>query len=270
MVRLLTYPAITVLAFASIWWLAETYYFSLRDPKFLDGWILFAGMAAQLLFHIRRNAGRARRLHDASRTQTHIVIGYVVIGAFAVHTSTGLPDTFLEWALWGLFVLVVVSGIVGSYLMVAVPVKLEQHSAPVAFDAIPKRRLEIAEKAGVLATTADEAEGIRTIWTLYSTTLRGFFNGPKNLFAHLKGSRLPLKRLCHEIEASELDLDKSDKKILQSIKMLVIEKNDLDFQYAHQGLLRVWTFVHLPATYGLIVLTIVHIAIVYAFSLGVP
>ena len=270
MVRLLAYPAITVLAFASIWWLAETYYLSLRDPKFLDGWILFAGMAAQLLFHIRRNASGSRRLHDASWTQTHIVIGYVVIGAFAVHTSTGLPDTFLEWALWGLFVLVVVSGIAGSYLMVAVPVKLEQHSAPVAFDAIPKRRLELAEKAGVLATTPEETEGIRTIWQLYSTTLRGFFNGPKNLFAHLKGSRLPLKRLCHEIEASELDLDKSDKKILQSLKTLVIDKDNLDFQYAHQGLLRVWTFVHLPATYGLIVLTIVHIAIVYAFSLGVP
>ncbi len=270
MVRLLTYPAITVLAFASIWWLAEAYHFSLRDPRFLDGWILFAGMAAQFLFHIRRNAGGPGRLHDASRTQTHIVIGYVVIGAFAVHTSTGLPDTFLEWALWGLFVLVVVSGIVGSYLMVAIPVTIEQHSTPVAIEAIAKRRFELAQEAEVLATTAEDAESLRAIWQLYSTTLRKFFNGPKNLFAHLKGSKLPLKRLGHEIETAELVSDDLDRKTLQSLKALVIEKNDLDFQQAHLSLLRAWTFVHLPATYGLIVLTIVHIAIVYAFSSGVP
>ncbi|MFA9475939.1 MAG: hypothetical protein ACERJ2_15430 [Filomicrobium sp.] len=270
MVRLLTYPAITVLAFASIWWLAETYYFSLRDPKFLDGWILFAGMAAQLLFHIRRNVGVSRRLHDARRTQTHIVIGFVVIGAFAVHTGTGLPDAFLEWALWGLFVLVVVSGIVGSYLMVAVPVKIEQHSTPVAFEDIAKRRLELAQQAEVLATTAEDAESLRAIWQLYSTKLRRFFNGPKNLVAHLKGSKLPLKRLCHQIETAELVSDELDRKTLQSLKGLVVEKNDLDFQQAHLGLLRAWTFVHVPATYGLIVLTILHIAVVYAFSSGVP
>ena len=270
MVRLLGYSAITGLAFASIWWLAEAYHFSLRDPRFLDGWILFAGMAAQLLFHIRRNVGASRPLRDANWTKKHILIGYAVVGAFAVHTSATLPDTFFEWALWGFFVLVVVSGIVGSYLMVSIPVKVEQHSTLVAFDAIPKLRLELAAKAEVLATSPEETASLHAIWHLYSKTLRGFFNGPQNLFAHLKGSRLPLRRICHEIETSELVSDKPDKKILESLKALVIEKDNLDFQYAHQGLLRVWTFVHLPATYGLIVLTIVHVAIVYAFSSGVP
>jgi hypothetical protein len=270
MVRILGYPAITVLAFGSVWWLAETYHISLRDPRFLDGWILFAGMAAQLLFHVRRNAGASRRSQDASWTQTHVVVGYVVIGAFVVHTSATLPDTFLEWALWCLFVLVVLSGIVGSYLMVAVPVKIEQHSTPVALEAIANRRFELAQQAGVLATTAQDAESLHAIWQLYSITLRRFFNGPKNRFAHLKGSTLPLKRLCHEIEAAELVSNDLDRATLQSLKALVVEKNNLDFQHAYLGLLRAWTFVHLPATYGLIVLTIIHIAIVYAFSSGVP
>ena len=270
MIRILAYLAITVLAFATIWWLAEAYDFSLRDPRFLDGWILFAGMAAQLLFHIRRNVGASRGLRDAKAMQTHILIGYAVIGAFAVHTGTTTPDSFLEWALWTLFVLVVLSGIVGSYLMVAVPMKVEQHSATVAFDAIPKLRLELAGKAEALATSPEDTESLRAIWQLYSTTLRRFFNGPRNLVAHVKGSTLPLKRICHEIEASEVELDNLDRRTLQSLKTRAIEKDNLDFQYAHQGLLRIWTFVHLPATYGLIVLTVLHIAIVYAFSSGVP
>jgi len=270
MVRLLGYPAITVLTFATVWWLAEVYQFSLRDPRFLDGWLLFAGMAAQLLFHVRRNASVSRRLHDTSWRRTHILIGYAVIGAFAAHTSIGIPDTLLEWALWALFVLVIVSGIVGSYLMVAIPVKIEQHSEPVTFDAIPKLHSELAQKAEVLATGPVDGETLHAIWQLYTTTLRAFFNGPRNLLAHLKGSTLPMKKVLHEIEAAELVSDKVDKKALQSLKTLVTEKNNLDFQYAHQRLLQVWTFVHVPATYGLIVLVIVHIAVVYAFSSGVP
>jgi len=65
-------------------------------------------------------------------------------------------------------------------------------------------------------------------------------------------------------------LDDAGKKRLAEIKDLVQAKDNLDYQYAHQGVLKAWLFVHIPATYGLIVLIIAHVAIVYAFSSGVP
>jgi hypothetical protein len=48
----------------------------------------------------------------------------------------------------------------------------------------------------------------------------------------------------------------------------VIEKDRLDFSRIHLGLAKGWLFVHVPVTYALIVLSVVHVVVVYAFSSG--
>jgi len=50
---------------------------------------------------------------------------------------------------------------------------------------------------------------------------------------------------------------------------MVIEKDRLDFARVSLGLTRAWLFVHVPVTYGLVVLTVAHVFVVYAFSSGV-
>ena len=270
MMRVVQYAAVTAAVFASLFWLAQVFGLSLRDPRFFDGWILFAAMAGQLLFHLRDKIPFLPDWSDARWRQIHIVSGYAVLGVFLVHTRAGLPDSVLEWSMWVLFVAVVASGILGSYLMVVIPVKLEQHAAQFEFETLSQRRLQLARRAEVLATSAEESESLRAIWELYSKSLRDFFNGPRNVLAHVQGSKLPLRRLNHQIDASELAVDSRDKKTLRSLKALVAEKDRLDFCFAHEAILRAWSFLHVPATYGLGVLIITHVAITYAFSLGVP
>jgi len=48
----------------------------------------------------------------------------------------------------------------------------------------------------------------------------------------------------------------------------VIEKDRLDFAQVYLGLNKGWLFVHVPVTYALMVLTVLHVVIVYAFSTG--
>ena len=48
----------------------------------------------------------------------------------------------------------------------------------------------------------------------------------------------------------------------------MVEKDRLDFARVYLGLTRAWLFVHVPVTYALIVLTLVHIIVVYAYSSG--
>jgi hypothetical protein len=55
---------------------------------------------------------------------------------------------------------------------------------------------------------------------------------------------------------------------LADIKRLVIEKDRLDFTRVYLGLTRAWLFVHVPVTYALIVLSVMHVLVVYAFSSG--
>jgi hypothetical protein len=55
---------------------------------------------------------------------------------------------------------------------------------------------------------------------------------------------------------------------LAAIKDLVVEKDWLDFARVYLGLTKGWLFVHVPVTYSLIVLTVLHVIVVYAFSSG--
>ena len=58
--------------------------------------------------------------------------------------------------------------------------------------------------------------------------------------------------------------------ILGEIDSLVSAKADLDYQHAMQLTLKSWLFLHLPLNYGLMLFTLVHIVIVYAFASGAP
>jgi hypothetical protein len=75
--------------------------------------------------------------------------------------------------------------------------------------------------------------------------------------------------LIDEIDELPRYLDQQGQAKLATIKNLVIEKDRLDFARVNLGLTRGWLLVHVPVTYALIVLTILHILVVYAFSSGV-
>jgi len=49
---------------------------------------------------------------------------------------------------------------------------------------------------------------------------------------------------------------------------LVRQKDGLDYHYALQLVLKGWLFTHIPLTYSLLLLTLVHVVLVFAFSGG--
>ena len=104
------------------------------------------------------------------------------------------------------------------------------------------------------------------ILDLYTTQLRDFLEGPRNYIAHLIGSQRPLKRVTDEIDNLFPYVDPQSQVKLAMIKDLVVEKDRLDFSRVYLGLSRAWLFVHVPVTYGLIVLVVLHVLVVYAFS----
>jgi hypothetical protein len=50
------------------------------------------------------------------------------------------------------------------------------------------------------------------------------------------------------------------------MRHLVERKDRLDYAHALQSVLKGWLFVHMPATYGMILLALVHLLLVYAFG----
>lgn len=259
-----------------LFWLVWIYASGLRDPRYLDGWVLAGGMALQFSFQIAKTASLSPKSATRWR-KIHIFVGYLLIAAFISHSDFSLPDTGFEWALWTGFVLVTLSGIFGTYLVWSLQAK-RLIDEGVSYDRIPALRDEL-ELAFLLAvddadppSAAIDLPGLpydAWIRDLYTTHLGDFFRGPRNFTAHLFGSQRPLKRLTEAIDDLSRYVDYQSQERLAAIKNMVIEKDRLDFARVSLGLTKGWLFVHVPVTYALIVLTVLHGIVVYAFSSGV-
>jgi hypothetical protein len=275
----LTSQTVRVLQIAVIsgglFWLVWIYGNGLRDPRYLDGWLLAGGMCFQVFFHIAIKTASLSPKSAVRWRKFHIFVGYLLIAAFISHSDFSLPDTGFEWALWAGFVLVTLSGILGTYLAWALKAK-HAIDERIGYDRIPDRRAELARDVYVVAKIDLGAAAIPLpatpydawIMDLYTNHLRDFFEGQRNFGAHLIGSRRPLKRLTDEIDNLSPYVDKQSQHKLAAIKNLVVEKDGLDFAYVYLGLTKGWLFVHVPVTYTLIVLAVVHVLVVYAFSSG--
>ena len=259
-----------------LFWLVWIYNNGLRDPRYLDGWVLAGGMGLQLYFHIANKRASLTPKSAARWRKFHIFLGYLLIAAFISHSDFSLPDTGFEWALWAGFVLVTLSGIFGTYLAWSLRVR-HAIDERIGYERIAIRRAELARDVHAAVAKTDLAPAAIAlpkppydawIMDLYTTHLRDFFQGQRNFAAHLIGSQRPLKRLTDEIDNLSSYVDKQSQEKLAVIKNLVVEKDRLDFARVYLGLTKAWLFVHVPVTYALTVLTVLHVLIVYSFSSG--
>jgi hypothetical protein len=279
----LTVQALLIAAISgALLWVVWIYGIGLRDPRYLDGWVLAGGMGAQLYFHFAIKTARLSPKSAMRWRRFHIFLGYLLVAAFISHSDFSLPDSGFEWALWSGFVLVTLSGIFGAYLAWSLKAK-GRIDESITYDRISALRAELAGDvhAAVAETEPDTAQitlpGLPAlpglphdawIMDLYSNHLRYFFQGPRNFTAHLIGSQRPLNQLTDEIDKLSRYVDQQGQEKLSAIKRLVVEKDRLDFARVYLGLTKGWLFVHVPVTYALIALTVLHVLVVYAFSSG--
>ena len=259
-----------------MFWLVWIYGNGLRDPRYLDGWVLAVGMGLQLCFHIAVKSASLPPKSVVRWRSVHIFLGYLLIAAFISHTDFSLPDTGFEWALWAGFVLVTLSGIFSAYLAWSLQAR-RVIDERVSYDRIPARRAELARDVHAAVTKADPAVAAiglpapphdAWIMDLYTNHLSDFFQGSRNVTAHLVGSQRPLKQLTDEIDDLSRFVDKQSQEKLAAIRSLVVEKDRLDFARVYLGLTKGLLFVHVPVTYALVVLTVLHVLVVYAYSSG--
>ncbi len=258
-------------------WLVAIFGNGLRDPRYFDGWILAAGMLLQFYVHIARKTSMLSARSAIRWQKTHIFLGYLLIAAFVSHSDFSFPDTIFEWALWSSFVLVALSGVAGTFLVWSLQAK-RRIDTSVGYDSIPARRAELARalRAAVFATDTNAPllplPGLPHddwIVDLYTSRLRGFFQDQSNFAAHLFGSQRPLERMTAEIETLATYVDQRSREKLDVIRELIREKDRLDFTRVQLGLTRAWLLVHVPATYALVCLTVLHVVVVYSYSTGI-
>jgi len=242
------------------------YDLSLRDASFLTGWLLVGGCGFLALYNLRKKLPFLPLLSSAAWLQLHLYVGLLTILAFLLHSSFRLPSGALEIALWCLFVVVAGSGLVGIAISRALPRRILDHGERVTFERIPRFRAALAGEVHDLAMRSVTDSASNTIAAYYASRLFDFFSEPRDFLAHLAGSRSPLNKRLSQIRSLRRYLNDSERKLIDEIEARVVLKDNLDHQYALQLLLKGWLFVHLPATYTLLLVVAVHAVLAYAFS----
>jgi hypothetical protein len=258
--------ALACAAFTLFFVESRRYDFALGDSRFFNGWVLVACLAVMMQLTLRKRVvilpfGRVR-----GWLLLHYYLGLATAGVFLVHTGFEFPKSLLNWMLWSLFVLVAVSGLLGWLFSIFIPQRLEARGERIMFDRIPVFRRQLADEAEALALESVKDGSTESIARLYAETLGHFFAGPRNRLAHLQVSTAPIMRIRDEIASVERYLDEAGKVRLAKIRDLVEAKNELDFHHANEGLLKLWLFFHVPATYAMLVAATVHVILAYAFT----
>ena len=262
--------SILIVAIASSLVLFAAYEVTLHSPEFMTGWILVVSVLALTLFNLRKRFSFLPLASASTWLQFHIYLGLFSTTIFMIHTDWRLPTGYLETLLWMLFMLVALSGIFGILITRAVPELQQQHGESLFLGRIPQYRAQLAADVRDLIIDTMKETRTRTLAKFYSAHLHKYFAAPRNSIRHLVGSERHLNRLLREIELAERYLDTPGKAALIEIRERVLQKDNLDYQYTFLMLLRGWLFIHVPATYAMILVAIVHMLLVYGYGMGSP
>ena len=243
---------------------------SIRATSFWTGWLLFALVVSLAMFNGRKKLPFLRLGAAASWMQFHIYAGFFSVLVYLAHAGFHFPHGILEFSLCILFAIIAVSGLIGLFISRVIPVGLTSRGEPVLFERIPALRMGLHREVEELVVGCAREHQTTTISDFYASRLEKFFRTPRNFANHLMGWTRAMRELEREIEAMDRYLNDDEREVLAQILERAQLKDDLDYQWARQLLLKGWLFVHIPLTFSLLILVGLHVFVVYGFRGNLP
>ncbi|MGA8277965.1 MAG: hypothetical protein WB784_07195 [Rhodanobacteraceae bacterium] len=241
---------------------------ALRDIAFVSGWLLLALVAALALFNRRKKLPYPPLLRASTWLQWHVYLGLLALFLFLIHLGWRWPQSTSGFLLAGMFVLVALSGLVGIALSRFAPASLTVRGEEVIFERIPMFYRQLNEEAEALMVEAARESHATTLPEFYQRSASAFLAKPQGAISHLLQSSRRCHRLRAELRSLDRYLDARERGLAQQLDEIIATKDTLDYHRALQGALKLWLFVHIPATCALLVLVLVHVLLVHAFARG--
>jgi hypothetical protein len=256
---------LTLLAAVGLWAALRAAYADWRQAAYCSGWILLGTMLFLTLYNLRKKLPYPPLLSSAAWLQLHAYVGLLTVFLFALHIGLRIPNGPFEITLAVVFTLVAGSGIIGLAMSRAIQQWLSARGEEVLFERIPIYRRQLHERAEELVVASVEKSQTMTLADFHRQMLADYFAGPRNIVWHLCQSSRPARRLAADLRQLDRYLNDDERAIAGDLGELIRRKDDLDYHCAMQGALKLWLFVHIPLTYGLLILTFVHVVLVHAF-----
>ncbi|MCA9013838.1 MAG: hypothetical protein KDA77_00780 [Planctomycetaceae bacterium] len=261
---------ITFLVFAAISLVILTgcYLFSITLSKtaFASGTILLLCILFLAGYQLRKKLSFLPWGNSSAWLRFHIFIGFLSFVVFAIHSKLQIPNGLLELILFLTYYTVFLSGVLGWFLSRSIPYRLLSRGEEVIFERIPAHRRKIHDRVKTLVFNDAEPEQGAALSDFYHRHLQNFFEGPRHQLSHILHSERHLHRLSQKISALRPFLNEQEQARLQQIEEQIQLKDDLDYQYIFQAIIKLWLFVHVPLTYSLIIFAFYHALAACAFA----
>lgn len=241
---------------------------TLTDSTIITGWMLFGLMILLTLYNIRKKFTFLPLGASSTWLQLHIYAGLLTFVLFLFHTGFKWPNGQLETIISIMYYAVAISGLIGLIMSRTFPRRLSSRKEEYIFERIPLYRKTLREKAEKLATSSIATTSSGVVAEFYRDEIAEFLEQPRHLFHHFWESRRPLIQILRKMNNVSRYMNDKEKEVVDSLSELVEQKYDLDYSLCLQGCLKFWLFVHIPFTYGLMIFTILHVILVYAFTGG--
>ena len=261
----------------------QAYSVTLSRSQYLSGGFLLAAVVFLAAYNVRKKLPFLPLGSSAAWLQFHIYVGWFTFFLFMIHVEFRVPNGFLESLLALLYLAAALSGVLGLWISKRYPPRIARHNRAhlgsaesesrkfgeeLIFERIPVYIRQVREKAEELIVRSVEESKSSSLADFYSDRLHVYFSGPRNFWLHNMESSRPLDSLIWEVGVLLRYLSEKEQAILVELSELIRIKDQIDYRYALQAMLKWWLFCHVPLTYCLLILTAAHVVVVYAFSGG--
>ncbi len=236
---------------------------ALRPAAIYTGFALLALVLALALFNGRK---KLPLLKASSWLQFHIYAGWLSVWVFLLHLSFRLPTGALETVLAVLFVIVALSGVAGLFITRLLPPAITRAGEPLVYERIPRYQHALRAEVEGIVEEAERRSGSTAMGSFYLASLAPYFQCRSSIFLLAGNPSRHAQRILGRMDEYCRYLDADLVGSMAQLRDCVERKRNLDFQNAAQRLLKLWLFVHIPFTYSLIIVALVHTWVALAYG----
>ncbi len=237
---------------------------ALNNIAIVTGWLLFAIMFFQSCYQAQKK--RQIKFGDsASWLGSHICMGSLSMYIFMHHIDWRIPDGVFEVFMTFVYTGTVISGLFGLAMYRILPRRFIKSSEEITLQRIPQHIRQLRRQAEHLALDSIDKRDTAILAYYYKYLLPFLLHPHFSVFHILGPSDRPIRGIKETESLVSHTLGAQDTDRVRTLLDIVKEKNRLDCQYTMKIAIKVWIFIHAPLAFSTVVLTIMHIAIVYAY-----
>ena len=240
----------------------------LRPAALWTGALLYLLVVALALFNGRKKLPFLPLTRASTWLQIHVYAGWLAVVLFFLHAGFRWPQSGFGQLLAGVFLLVAASGAVGLALSRWLPGRLTRSGEALTYERIPEIRAQIRHHVERLITAADRESESSTLGDYYLNYLLAYVNWRPGYLSLPFGGQGRYLESVNSLASLERYFNPRERQLAAELRDWIEAKRNLDNQLVGQRLLKLWLFVHIPASCSLLLLGLAHGLIALRYSGG--